>query len=63
MKKKLTALLEVRKLVTFVIIVIFAILSLKGSLTTNFIENVILIVISYYFAKSTALDKGEREKE
>ena len=66
MKNKLTSLLEVRKIVTFVVVVIFAILSLNGSLTPNFVENVILIVISYYFAKSTALDrnaKGEKNDD
>lgn len=56
---KLITLLEVRKLITFVIVLVFVIMSLSGSLNVNFIENVILMTVSYYFAKSTALDNNK----
>lgn len=58
MKTKLAALIEVRKIIAFVAMAVFVILALKGDLQTEFIENVVLMVIAFYFAKSTALDKG-----
>ncbi len=58
MKEKLSKLIEVRKIIAFVTIILFVILSLKGVLQTDFIQNVILTVIAFYFAKSTALDKS-----
>lgn len=52
MKNKLAALLEVRKLITFAIVGLFVALSLMGTIGTNTTENVIIMVITYYFAKS-----------
>ena len=60
MKEKITALLEVRKIIAFITIILFCVLSVMGVLETNFIQNIILTVIAFYFAKSTALDKGEK---
>ena len=59
MKDKLVALLEVRKIMAFVTILLFVVLSIMGTLETNFIQNIILTIIAFYFAKSTALDKGD----
>ena len=58
MKTKLAALIEVRKIIAFVAMAVFVVLALKGDLQPEFIENVVLMVIAFYFAKSTALDKG-----
>ncbi|SOC12755.1 hypothetical protein SAMN05880501_10746 [Ureibacillus xyleni] len=58
MKSKLSALIEVRKIIAFIIVLLFTVLSLKDVLDTDFIQNVILTVIAFYFAKSTALDKS-----
>lgn len=60
MKSKLFALIEVRKIIAFVTVFLFVVLSLRGTLQTDFIQNVILVVISFYFAKSTALDVGDK---
>ncbi|KLV26207.1 hypothetical protein ABW02_12680 [Niallia circulans] len=57
MKKKLSALLEVRKIIALSVILLFIILSLKNALQTDFIQTVIVTIVSFYFAKSTALDK------
>ena len=56
MKNKLAALIEVRKIIAFITVFLFVILSLKGILQVDFIQNVVLMVIAFYFAKSTALD-------
>ncbi|MEK4650855.1 hypothetical protein [Niallia sp. FSL W8-0954] len=58
MKKKLSALLEVRKIIALSVIILFIILSLKNVLQTDFIQTVIVTIVSFYFAKSTALDKS-----
>lgn len=56
MKNKISALIEVRKIIAFITVFLFVILSLKGILQVDFIQNVVLMVIAFYFAKSTALD-------
>ena len=58
MKTKLAALIEVRKLITFAIVGLFIALSLMGMIGTNTTENVIIMVITYYFAKSNN-EKGD----
>jgi Na+/proline symporter len=58
MRKKLSALLEVRKIIALSVIILFIILSLKNVLQTDFIQTVIVTIVSFYFAKSTALDKS-----
>lgn len=60
MKSKLAALIEVRKIIAFVTMAVFVILSLKGTFQTDFIQNVVLMVIAFYFAKSTALDGDKK---
>lgn len=52
MKAKFAALIEVRKLITFAIVGLFVAMSLMGMIGTNTTENVIIMVITYYFAKS-----------
>ncbi|MER1999067.1 MAG: hypothetical protein ABS882_04770 [Lysinibacillus sp.] len=60
MKSKLAALIEVRKIIAFVTIAVFVIMAVTNKLQVDFIQNVILMVIAFYFAKSTALDKGDK---
>lgn len=57
MKDKLSALIEVRKITALLIVLLFIVLSLMKVLEVNFIQTVIISVVSYYFGKSTALDK------
>ena len=56
MKSKLAALIEVRKIMAFITMLVFVILALKGRFQVDFVQNVVLMVIAFYFAKSTALD-------
>jgi hypothetical protein len=62
MREKLSALIEVRKITALLVVLLFITLSLMKVLEVNFIQTVIISVVSYYFGKSTALDvqKGER---
>jgi hypothetical protein len=60
MKQKLSALIEVRKITALLIVLLFVTLSLMKVLEVNFIQTVIISVVSYYFGKSTALDRGDK---
>jgi hypothetical protein len=64
MKDRLIALLEVRKLISLMAIMLFVYLSVVGVLELVFIQNIIIMVISYYFGKATALDvQDPRDKQ
>lgn len=60
MKEKLMDLIEVRRIIALMVAVIFVILAFIGRIENQFVENVILMVVTYYFAKETALDKAEK---
>lgn len=53
MKQKLSALIEVRKLIALSVVLLFVVLSLMGTLETNFIQTVVISVISFYFGKTS----------
>lgn len=53
MKSKLTQLLEVRKLIALSSVLLFIVLAVMGSLQVDFIQTVIITVISFYFGKTT----------
>lgn len=62
MVQKLKALLEVRKLISLGITILFIVLALQGRIDPKLIEYVVTTVIAFYFAKSTALDTPENTK-
>ncbi|HWL12286.1 MAG TPA: hypothetical protein VNQ57_04795 [Ureibacillus sp.] len=57
MKSKLAALIETRKLIALSTILLFIILSIMNVLEVQFIQTVIISVISFYFGKAQSLDK------
>ena len=59
MKEKLTALLEVRKIIAILVVVLFIVLSITGSIDADKSYSVILMVVAFYFGKSPALDKPQ----
>lgn len=56
MISKLADLIEVRKLISIAITVLFIVLAVMGRIDTKLVEYVVTTVIAFYFAKSTALD-------
>jgi len=56
-KSKFAALIETRKLIALSTILLFIILSVMGVLEVQFIQTVIISVISFYFGKAQSLDK------
>lgn len=59
MKEKLISLLEVRKIIAILVVILFIVLSITGSVDADKSYSVILMVVAFYFGKSTALDKPE----
>ncbi|GMQ64323.1 hypothetical protein [Vallitalea maricola] len=59
MKEKLTSLLEVRKIIAILVVILFIVLSITGSIDADKSYSVILMVVAFYFGKSTALDKPQ----
>lgn len=62
MKIKLAALIETRKLIALSTILLFIILSIMSVLEVQFIQTVIISVISFYFGKAQSLDKVGESK-
>lgn len=61
MKHKLTSLLEVRKIIALITISLFFALSVMGKLETNFIQTVIISIVSFYFGKTANInEKGDK---
>lgn len=60
MKEKITALLEVRKIIALLVTILFFILAMMGSISADKAFEIVLMVITFYFAKSTALDKPQQ---
>jgi 5-bromo-4-chloroindolyl phosphate hydrolysis protein len=55
MKEKLTKLINVKTIVTFVITAVFAVLALRESVTPEVTMGVVTTVIAFYFARITML--------
>lgn len=60
MKEKLTRLLETRKLISFAVIALFIQQAVTGALETNFIQTVIIAIVSFYFGQSTGRDTPKK---
>ena len=54
--ENLAKLVNVKTIVTFVIVAVFAVLALKGEITPENVQNVTLMVIAFYFG--TQYEKG-----
>ena len=57
--KNLAALIKVKTIVTFVVIVVYAVLALRGNITPENVQNLTMVVVAFYFG--TQLDKGNTE--
>ncbi|QUI23635.1 hypothetical protein HZI73_15650 [Vallitalea pronyensis] len=59
MKEKLHALLEVRKIGALLVVMLFLVLSALGKIDADKSYSIIIMVVTFYFGKSTALDRPE----
>lgn len=58
LKKNLANLVKVKTIVTMVVTVVFAVLSLNGSITPDEVKDIVYIVIAFYFG--TQIEKSEK---
>ena len=49
MKKNLANLIKVKTIVTFVTIAVWAVLSLRGAILPEAVNNLVLLVVGFYF--------------
>ena len=59
MKKNIAALIKVKTLVTLVVIIVFAVLALRGDITPDNVMIVVSTVIAFYFG--TQFEKKDTE--
>ena len=57
--KNLAALIKVKTIVTFVVIIVYAVLALRGNITPENVQNLTMVVVAFYFG--TQLDKSKEE--
>lgn len=55
--KNLAALLKVKTIVTLVVVAIFAVLALRGTITADNVMIIISMVVSFYFGTQTEKKK------
>lgn len=55
--KNLAALLKVKTIVTMVVVAIFAVLALRGTITADNVMIIISMVVSFYFGTQTEKKK------
>lgn len=47
--ENLAALIKVKTIVTFVVIVVYAVLALRGNITPENVQNLTMVVVAFYF--------------
>lgn len=48
-KNALVNLLKVKTIVTLIVVLVFAVLALRGDITPDNVQNIVLIVVGFYF--------------
>ena len=51
--KKLTNLIEVKKIIALLVVIVFCILALCNNINPSIYTNVVTLVVGYYFGQST----------
>lgn len=57
--KSLAALVKVKTVVTFVVLAVFAVLALRGTLQPEFVMSVVTMVVAFYFGTQTEKSNTE----
>lgn len=51
--KNIAALIKVKTIVTFVVLAVFAVLALKGTITPDAVMQIVIMVVAFYFGSQT----------
>ena len=60
---KLTSLIEVKKIIALIVIIVFCILSAKEVVSTEQFTTVAIMIVSFYFGQSTVKSTVKSAKE
>lgn len=61
MKEKLSKLINIKSIVTIIVTIVFAILSLLGSVSAECFISIYSIIIGFYFGTQTMRDKDKKD--
>jgi len=61
-RRQMSKLLEIRSIMALAVMLLFIILSITKVLQTDFIQNVILTVVVFFFAKGSNYDEVNKDK-
>lgn len=53
MLNKLITLLEVKKLIALIVVIVFCVMALRGDIDTNQFMTVLTMIVSFYFMQSS----------
>ena len=57
--ENLANLIKVKTIVTFVLVIVFSVLALRGSIPSEYVQNIVLMVIAFYYG--TQHEKKNKE--
>lgn len=63
MKKKLAKLIDVKSIVTLVLVLVFSFLAIKGTITSSDFMTIFSVVIAFYFGTQATKTTQTTEKE
>jgi len=59
MKEKLAKLIDVKSIVTLIMVIVFAVMTLIGKSVTEQFTTLLMMILSFYFGTQTAKKVGE----
>ncbi len=62
MKSKLTKLIDVKSIMTLILVCVFAYLSIKGKVTSTEFLTIFTVIISFYFHKESKTDPNKKNE-
>lgn len=57
--ENLANLIKVKTIVTFALVIVFSVLALRGSIPSEYVQNIVLMVIAFYYG--TQHEKKNKE--
>lgn len=51
--KKLTSLIEVKKIIALLVVIVYCVLAYKGIIEPNAFSNIVTLIVGFYFGQST----------
>ena len=62
MKEKLAKLIDLKSIVTLIVVIVYSVLVITGKVQVDGYKELVLIVMTFYFAKNDKKEEKENEK-